>query len=152
LAKEEHVTVGFRILAAETLAVAALVTLAACGGGNSPMGPSGGGGGSSAVVGATSSVGPIGATITIGTGGVSPSQVTVSVGQSVTFVNNDTRSHVMNSDPHPVHTDCPSINNVATLTPGQSKSTLGFAGTGSCGFHDHNDDTNPSLRGRIIIQ
>jgi plastocyanin len=132
--------------------VAALVALAACGGGGSPAGPSGGGGGSSAVVGATTSVGPIGATITIGPGGVSPSQVTISVGQSVTFVNNDTRAHTMNSDPHPVHTDCPSINSVATITPGQSKSTLGFAGTGSCGYHDHNDDTNASLRGRIVIQ
>ena len=134
------------------MAVAALVTLAACGGSSSPTGPSGGGGGSSAVVGATSSVGAIGATITIGSGGVSPSQVTVSVGQSVTFVNNDTRSHQMESDPHPAHTNCPSINNIGLLSPGQSKSTLGFSGTGSCGYHDHNDSANGSLMGRIVIQ
>jgi plastocyanin len=134
------------------MVVAALVTLAACGGGSSPMGPSDGGGGSSAVVGATSSVGPIGATITIGSGGVSPSQVTVSVGQSVTFVNNDTRSHQMQSDPHPAHTNCPSINNIGSLSPGQSKSTLGFSGTGSCGYHDHNESSNSSLMGRIVIQ
>ena len=134
------------------MAVAALVTLAACGGGSSPTGPSGGGGGSSAVVGATSSGGPIGATITIGSGGVSPSQVTVSVGQSVTFVNNDTRSHQMQSDPHPAHTNCPSINNIGLLSPGQSKSTLGFSGAGSCGYHDHNDSSNSSLMGRIVIQ
>jgi plastocyanin len=145
------VKVRVPILAAETAVVAALVGLAACGGGGSPTGPSGGGG-SSAVVGATTSVGPIGATITIGAGGVSPSQVTISVGQSVTFVNNDTRTHTMNSDPHPVHTNCPSINNVASLAPGQSKSTLGFAGTGSCGYHDHNDSANTSLMGRIVIQ
>lgn len=145
-------TLGFRFIAAETLAVGALVTLAACGGGSSPTSPSGGGGGGSAVVGSTGSVGAIGATITITSTGVSPSQVTISAGQSVTFVNNDTRTHVMNSDPHPAHTDCPSINNVATLTPGQSKSTQGFAGAGSCGYHDHNDETNASLRGRIVIQ
>jgi len=147
------VKLGFRILAAETVAAAALVTLAACGGGYSPTGPSGGGGGgSSPVVGATSAVGPIGATITIGSGGVSPSQVTVSVGQSVTFVNNDTRSHQMQSDPHPAHTNCPSINNVGLLSPGQSKSTLGFSGTGTCTYHDHNDSGNSSLMGRIVIQ
>ena len=139
------------ILAAQTVAVAALVALASCGG-SSPSGPSGGGGGSSAVVPATSSVGQIGATITIGGGSVSPSQVTVSVGQSVTFVNNDTKAHTINSDPHPTHGNCPSINNVALISAGQSKSTLGFAGTGTCTYHDHNDPDNASLKGRIVIQ
>ena len=147
-------TLGFRILASQTLAVAALVTLAACGG--SPSGPSGGvggGGGAAPVVGATSAVGPIGATITIGgNAAVSPSQVTVAVGQSVTFVNNDSRAHQMQSDPHPSHTNCPSINNVALLSAGQSKSTLGFSGTGTCTYHDHNDPTNSALMGRIVIQ
>ena len=149
---EAHVKSRKRIPVAEAAAVAALVALAACGGSSSPTGPSGGGGGSSAVVGATTSVGPIGATITISSSGVSPSQVTIAVGQSVTFVNNDTRAHTMNSDPHPVHNNCPSINSVASISPGQSKSTLGFAGTGSCGFHDHNDSANTSLMGRIVIQ
>jgi len=133
------------------MTVAALVALAACGGG-SPSSPSGGGGGGAPVVGATGSVGQIGATITIGNGGVSPAQVTISVGQSVTFVNSDTRSHQMQSDPHPAHTNCPSINNVALLSPGQSKSTLGFAGAGTCGYHDHNDSNNSSLLGHIVIQ
>lgn len=142
--------IGVRILAVETVTVAALVALAACGGG-SPSAPSGGGGGAP-VVAATGSVGPIGATITIGNGGVSPAQVTISVGQSVTFLNSDTRSHQMQSDPHPVHTNCPSINNVALLSAGQSKNTLGFAGAGTCGYHDHNDPTNSSLMGRIVIQ
>jgi plastocyanin len=146
------VTVGFRILAIQSVAVAALATLAACGGGSSnPAGPSGGGGGS-AIVGSTGSVGPVAATITIANNAVSPSTVTIAVGQSVTFVNNDSRSHQMQSDPHPAHTDCPSINNVALLSPGQSKSTFGFSGAGSCGFHDHNDSENSGLRGRIVIQ
>jgi plastocyanin len=149
------VTLGYRILAVQTVAIMALATLAACGG-SSPTGPSGGGGGgggSAPVVGATSSVGPIGATITIGgNSAVSPSQVTIAVGQSVTFVNNDTRSHQMQSDPHPLHTNCPSINNVGLLPAGQSKSTLGFSGTGTCTYHDHNDSSNAALMGRIVIQ
>ena len=144
-------TLGIRSLAAEAVAVAALVMIAACGGG-SPSSPSGGGG-SAPVVGATSSVGAIGATITIGANSaVSPAQVTIGVGQSVTFVNSDTRSHQMESDPHPAHTNCPSINNVALLSPGQSKSTLGFSGTGTCTYHDHNDSGNSALMGRIVIQ
>jgi plastocyanin len=143
------VTFGTRILAAQTVTVAILVTAAACGG-SSPTSPSGGG---SVVVASTGSVGTVGATITIGTNSaVTPSQVTISAGQSVTFMNNDTRSHDMESDPHPAHTDCPSIANVGLLQPGQSKTTFGFASAGSCGFHDHNNPDSAALKGRIIIQ
>jgi plastocyanin len=144
------VTFGTRILAAQTVAVAILVTAAACGGGSSPTGPSGGG---SVVVASTGAVGAVGATITIGTNSaVSPSQVTISAGQSVTFVNSDTRSHDMESDPHPAHTACPSIANAGLLQPGQSKTTFGFASAGTCGFHDHNNPDNSALTGRIVIQ
>lgn len=136
--------------AARAAAVAMTFALiSACGG--SSTGPSGGGG--SVVVGSTGSVGTSGATITIGSNGtVSPGQVTIAVGQSVTFVNNDTRLHDIASDPHPAHTACPSINNANGLQAGQTKLTFGFSGTGSCGFHDHNDPTNTSLQGRIVIQ
>jgi plastocyanin len=144
------VTLGTRILAAQTLTVAVLVTAAACGGSSTSPSSSGGG---SVVVGSTGSVGTVGATITIGTtSAVSPSTVTISVGQSVTFTNNDTRSHDMESDPHPAHTDCPSIGNVGLLQPGQSKTTFGFASAGSCGFHDHNNSDSAGLKGRIVIQ
>ncbi len=142
-------SVAKRILNRQALAVAALVTAAACGGGSSPTSP----GSSSVIVTSTGSVGAVGATITIGTNSaVSPAQVTIARGQSVTFVNNDTRSHDMESDPHPAHTSCPSIGNVGILQPGQSKTTFGFGGAGSCGFHDHNDSSNAGLNGRIVIQ
>ena len=95
----------------------------------------------------------MGATITIGANSaVSPAQVTVATGQSVTFTNNDTRSHDMSSDPHPTHTDCPSIANVGVLQPGQSKTTFGFASAGRCGYHDHNNPDSAGLRGNIVIQ
>jgi plastocyanin len=142
---------GKRILAVHFACVGALVGVAACGG-SSPTSPSGGGGGS-VVVGSTGSVAAVGATITIGgNSAVSPSQVTVAVGQSVTFVNSDSRSHDMESDPHPAHTSCPSIANVGLLQPGQSKTTFGFGNSGSCGYHDHNDSGNTALMGRIVVQ
>jgi plastocyanin len=127
--------------------------MAACGGGGStPTSPSGGGG-SSARVSSTGAVGTSGATFTIGANGaISPAQVTIAVGQSVTFVNNDSRTHDMESDPHPTHTNCPSIANVNILSPGQTKLTFGFAGTGTCGFHDHNNPDSGSLKGTIVIQ
>jgi hypothetical protein len=58
----------------------------------------------------------------------------------------------MESDPHPAHTDCPSIGNVGLLQPGQSKTTFGFVSAGSCGFHDHNNSDSAALKGRIVIQ
>src|SRR5690349_9681253 len=129
-----------------------MVGMAACGG-SSPTSPSGGGSGGTVVVKSSGSVATVGATITIGANStVSPSQVTVAVGQSVTFVNSDSRSHDMESDPHPAHTSCPSIANVGLLQPGQSKTTFGFANAGSCGYHDHNDSANSALMGRIVVQ
>lgn len=77
--------------------------------------------------------------------------MTIAVGQSVTFVSNDSRSHDMASDPHPAHTNCPSINAVGILAAAQTRLTSAFAGTGSCGFHDHNDPDNNALKGRITI-
>ena len=146
-------TFGNRILAGAA-SVAAMMVVAACGG-SSPTSPGGGGGGggSAPVVASTGSVGTVGATITIGANGsVSPSQVTVAVGQSVMFVNNHSGQHQMESDPHPAHTNCPSIANVGFMQPGQSKMTFGFANAGTCGYHDHNDPNNTGLQGRIVIQ
>lgn len=143
-------TFSTRILVGQALAVGTLLMMSACGGGNSPTSPSGGG---AVVVGSTGAVGAIGATITIGANSaVSPSQVTIAVGQSVTFVNSDIRSHDMESDPHPAHTDCPSIANIGLLQPGQSRSTFGFSNTGSCGFHDHNNSDSAGLKGHIVVQ
>jgi plastocyanin len=143
---------GTRIPVAQTLVIGLLVAAAACGG-SSPTSPGGGGGGGSVVVGSTGSVGTVGATISIGSNGaVSPAQVTISVGQSVTITNNDSRAHDMESDPHPAHTNCPSMANIGTVQPGQSKTSFGFAAAGSCGFHDHNNPESSGLQGRIVIQ
>ena len=91
-------------------------------------------------------------TITITASGVSPQNITVTAGSRVTFVNNDSRTHEMNSDPHPVHSDCPEINAVSFLAVGQSKQTDPLNTRRTCGFHDHNRDADPSLRGTITIQ
>ncbi len=140
-------TLGVLILAATT---------AACGGGGggTPSGPSGGtsgggtsGGGTGGTGGATSS-----ATITIGSNGVaSPSTVTITQGGRVTFVNNDSRSHDMSSDPHPSHEDCPPLEQVGFLSPGQSKTSGNLNTVRVCGFHDHNLPTVTGLQGRITI-
>lgn len=135
---------GARLLAANTLAAAALV---ACGGGGSPTSPPPGNAGTG-----TGSPGPSGATITITNGRMNPSTVTISVGQSVTFINSDGRGRSVYSNPHPAHTTCPSINAVANISNGQTKLTNSLPAAGTCGFHDHDDPENALLQGTIIIQ
>ena len=121
---------------------AGLVLALACGdSGSPPAGPSGGG-----------SPGPSGATITISASGVNPSSVSITTGQSVTFVNSDSRWHEIASDPHPAHTNCPSINALGTIGAGQTRLTNSFSTTATCGFHDHGDPDNNSLKGTITIR
>ena len=91
-------------------------------------------------------------TITITASGVSPQRITVPVGSRVTFINNDSRPHEMNSDPHPTHGDCPPIDDVGFIAVGQTKLTGNMTVTRTCGFHDHNQPTVASLTGQIIVQ
>jgi hypothetical protein len=70
----------------------------------------------------------------------------------VLFVNNDSRRHAMTSDPHPDHTNCPEINQVGVLNPGQSRETGNLVAVRTCGYHDHDDPNNASLKGRIVIR
>jgi plastocyanin len=115
-------------------------------------GDSDGGGSGGPLIPSGSGQGPSGATITITASGVSPSTVSITTGQSVTFVNNDTRPHEMASDPHPAHTACPSINAIGNLPAGQTRLTNSFPATGSCTFHDHSlPDTN-TLKGSITVR
>jgi plastocyanin len=94
-----------------------------------------------------------GATVTITAAGVNLRNVNVPVGQTVTFINNDSRSHEMASDPHPQHGSCPSMEaGLGTIAAGQTKITHMFANAGTCGYHDHLDDGNANLRGTITVQ
>ena len=68
------------------------------------------------------------ATITIAAGsGVDTKSVTVPRGSQVQFINNDSVSHQMASDPHPEHTDCPEINTVGFLVNGLTNARRDFA-------------------------
>jgi plastocyanin len=125
------------------LGVATLVAALGCGGSSSDGGTS-----PSPTCSASSNT----TTITISNNAVCPQNITVSRGAQVTFVNNDTRNHEMDSDPHPEHSDCPEINQVDFLAPGQSRQTGNLVTPRRCGFHDHQNFTNAALKGSITIQ
>lgn len=137
-------------------AVLVLAAAIGCGGGSGPTSPSGGSGGGGTGGGGTGGGGGdtgTTATITIGSNGaVSPREVTIRQGGRVTFVNNHTRNHDMSSDPHPSHEDCPALDQVGFLTPGQSRTSGNLTVARRCGFHDHEDPGNLGLRGTVIVQ
>ena len=132
------------ILSGLMAAAAVAVTAAACGGSSStPTNPT-----PPPTTGGTST-----ATITIGSDGrVSPSNVTITLGGRVTFVNNHNTPHDMSSDPHPEHTDCPAMAQVGFLSPGQQRTSGNFTVARTCGFHDHNRELDTGLQGRIVVQ
>jgi plastocyanin len=116
------------------------VQLSACGGGSSPSAPT-----------APPPSNPN--VVTISTSGVViPKELIIQLGDRVLFVNDHSRRHDMASDEHPDHRDCPPINQVGLLHPGQRRETENFVIARICGFHDHDDPDDNNLKGRIVIR
>jgi plastocyanin len=122
-------------------ALVVAVVAAGCGDDSSdtPTSPSGGGGSTNTT------------TITLTSSGASPRDITVALGSRVTFVNNDSTPHDMDSNPHPEHTDCPPLN-IGFIAPGASGVSQNLTTARVCGFHDHNQPTNTNFQGTIRIQ
>jgi hypothetical protein len=95
---------------------------------------------------------PPGSTVTITSSGVNPKSVQVAQGTRVLFVNSSAFSPVISSDPHPEHTDCPEINNVGFISPGQSKETGNLNTVRTCGYHDHDHPDDARFKGTIVIR
>ncbi len=93
-----------------------------------------------------------GPTVTIGSTGLVPRTIDVPVGGRLTIVNNDSVSHDMGSDPHPFHEDCPELNLIGMLQPGQSRTSGNLVEARTCGMHDHLRPLVTSLQLRITIR
>ena len=138
-----------RRVTARRLMFVVLITIAAirCGGGT-PSSPS-----PPPVTNPPPAGPPLTATIVIGSNNrFTPLEVTVAVGGRVSFENQNSRAFDIMSDPPLVHTDCPPVQEVGFIQPGQTKQTGVLNVRGTCGFHDHFNENNPDLRGRIIVQ
>ena len=122
--------------------VALACMTATCGGGSTPASPSpgNGGAGNNALI------------LTVTASGVGPRTLTVPNGSRIVFVNSDTHTHNMTSDPHPTHEDCPELNQVGFLNPGQQRESGNLVVSRTCGFHDHDNPGSRTLQGTITIQ
>lgn len=96
--------------------------------------------------------GPEGASISITSSGVTPGSVTITSGQSVTFVNNDSVPHTISSGPIPSYDECPSINRVGQLNPGQSMQTAALTSARSCSFVDLSRVGDARWQGTITVR
>ncbi|HKY20199.1 MAG TPA: hypothetical protein VJM31_03175 [Vicinamibacterales bacterium] len=114
-------------------------------------GSSGGGGGTQNPTPTAPSSPTIGATITITANGVSNTAPRINVGERLQVTNNDTRTHQILTTPHLIHTDCPGLNSIGSLAPGQSGTSEPLTSVRGCGFHDHLNPDDNSLRGQVLV-
>jgi len=84
--------------------------------------------------------------------GFEPPGVTVTVGGRVRFQNLDDRPHSIASNPVDTHSDCPPINEVGLLVPGQVKTTGSFREARTCNYHDELSEATQLLTGSITIR
>jgi len=91
-------------------------------------------------------------TLVIQNNTICPAALTVARGTQITILNSDSRTHEMDSDPHPEHTDCPELNQIGFLNPGQSRQSGNLNTARKCGLHDHASPDTTSLRATITIQ
>lgn len=108
------------------------------GGGSAPssQAPAAGGGNQS-----------VAATITYTDSGFSPQTVTVKAGDKILIKNGSSAPMEFDSDPHPIHTDDPELNE-GVIEPGAS-ATITVNVKGTHGYHNHLD---PSQTGTIIVE
>jgi hypothetical protein len=93
-----------------------------------------------------------GATIAVTSTGFSIREVHILQGSRLTFVNDDIVPHDIMSDPFHVHTDCPELNIVGFLTPGQSRASDPLDAIRTCGFHDHDHEGDERFHGMASIE
>ena len=73
------------------------------------------------------------------------------MGQQFLLVNRSSANRQISSNRHPIHTDCPPLNQPGFLPSGASGLSGIFDIARSCGFHDHQNPIDQTMRGEIVI-
>jgi hypothetical protein len=139
------------LLLSIVLSVLVLWAIACGGGGSSSGGGGNAGGGNPNPLGSSGGSGAVGATINLSANGVDNAQPSVALGERLRVTNNDTRAHQFMTTPHNVHTDCPALNTIGSLAPGQSGTSDPLTTSRGCGFHDHMNPDDPKFRGQVLV-
>lgn len=86
--------------------------------------------------------------VKVSSSGFSPQNITITVGESVTWINEDSENHQIQSAVHPTHQLYPPLNTVGLLKSGEKKS-LSFPEAGTYKYHDH---LNPSFTASVTVE
>ena len=89
--------------------------------------------------------------LTITDAGVTPQELNIAIGGRVFITNESSDGHELSSNPHPIHTNCPPLNEPGFLTPGGGGLTGVFDTAETCGFHDHLNPIDQTMRGQIHV-
>lgn len=92
------------------------------------------------------------ATVTMTDAGFDPSTVTINAGESITWVNNSSKTVQVGSADHPTHTKNSSLTGgqfVIDLKAGESKTVSAGTNVGIWGYHNH---LNPTVFGKVVIE
>ncbi len=96
------------------------------------------------------SVSPQAYSIKITRQGVSPQNLNIKVGDTVTFTNLDSVPHWPASGVHPTHQICPGFDSLRGLAQNESYSHT-FTEAKVCPFHDHVNASDSGYRGSITV-
>lgn len=88
-----------------------------------------------------------GTQVLITANGFEPKSVTIKVGETVTWTNQTSAEVRVASDPHPLHTGLPGLDDLSGATQGDTYSFT-FTKAGTFGYHDHN---NTSVKGTVVV-
>jgi plastocyanin len=80
--------------------------------------------------------------------GMSPDEVTVAVGDRVGFMNHDTIPHQVAGGTDPDKPECPEIDVVGRIIPGEIRSTAPLPTARTCEYHVQ----STAFKGRIVIR
>ncbi len=83
-------------------------------------------------------------------GSLSADVLTIKAGDTVTFVNRDSKPHWPVTGIHPTHNICPGFDARRGLNTGESYSRA-FTEAKTCPFHDHLDPNVSAVKGQIIV-
>jgi plastocyanin len=86
-------------------------------------------------------------TVSMNAAGFNPSNLTIKIGDTVVFKNDDTRQHWPASGMHPTHLLCLGFDALRPMASGETYART-FTAAKECPMHDH---LIPSLRGKIIV-
>jgi plastocyanin len=74
-------------------------------------------------------------TVMLESSGLNPREITIAVGERVSFMNHDTVNHTVAGGSGPAQPDCPEINAVGVLAPAEIRPTAVFSTVKTCDYH-----------------